>query len=83
MIEIRQGEPEMINVGDVVSVDFTTSQSISRAVVIYKPGATGDSWIVKTIVGGQVIHIMVFERMNLLPEKGKWNKGKWVAQELN
>jgi len=49
----------MINIGDIVQVDFNGAQiTLCRnAMVIYKPVATGDSWIFKDPVTGFEYHV--------------------------
>lgn len=45
--------PDKIEVGDIVVVNFNNAQYTlcSRAIVLYVPVATGDSWIFKDSIG--------------------------------
>jgi len=63
--------PNMIEVGDIVTVDFAVSGSINPAEVIKKPQDTGDCWGLRT-GDGAVINVMHFERMDLV-KKGPVN----------
>ena len=55
-----------IEVGDIVSVHFTTSPSLHFVKVLYLPQATGDSWRLSSTMGQVVInYVQIFERMEL------------------
>ena len=53
----------MINIGDIVSVDFVASMSLVDCTVIAAPQATGDSWILKE-KNGHIVYVQMFERMD-------------------
>ncbi len=59
---------EQIEVGDIVEVNFNSSGAIYRAEVLYRPQATGDSWMLKE-PSGHIVYVQMFERMDLV-EKG-------------
>lgn len=48
-----------INVGDTVRVDFNGAQTTlcHRAMVVYMPCATGDSWIFKDLDTGAIHYV--------------------------
>lgn len=48
-----------INVGDNVHVDFNNAQYTlcSRAEVLHRPQATGDSWVFKDTVKGTIYYV--------------------------
>jgi len=52
-------KPWEIKVGDLVHVDFNNAQFTlcSRAVVHYKPQATGDSWIFEDCDNGKIHYV--------------------------
>ena len=55
-----------IEVGDIVSIHFTTSRSLSYVKVLYLPQATGDCWRLSSTMGRTVInYVQIFERMEL------------------
>jgi hypothetical protein len=60
---------DKIEVGDIVEVNFTSSQSIHRATVLYVPCATGDSWTLDEM--GHIINVVIFERMDLVVKGAK------------
>ena len=58
-----------IEVGDIVTITFTASQSICCATVLYVPCATGDSWTLDET--GNIINVIMFERMDLVVKGAK------------
>lgn len=61
-----------IEVGDIVSVDFEHCNSIFNAKVLYRPQATGDSWVLDE--AGKIIYVQLFSRMTLVQknEEQSW-----------
>ncbi len=55
-------ENDRINVGDIVIVNFVSSK-ILWGRVLYAPGGTGDSWILKGC-NGDITYVNTFERMD-------------------
>ncbi len=57
---------KMIQIGDTVSVFFTSSQPLMCVKVIYKPGIQGDSWHFNTGLPNGIVYVTLFERMDLI-----------------
>lgn len=64
--------PDKIEVGDFVMVEFEHITSIFRGRVLYTPVATGDSWVIREELGSDrtLKYVQNFCQMTLL-EKGK------------
>ena len=60
----------MINIGDIVNVSFNNSQYTlcMRAMVLYKPFATGDSWHFKDMDTGKLHYVSEGCTITLLEE---------------
>ena len=55
-----------INIGDKVSVYFTSSQCFGPSEVLAIPQVTGDSWVLKNY-DGTITYVQMFERMDKQP----------------
>lgn len=64
-------DEERIEEGDTVEVKFANRpDTITNAVVLHVPQATGDSWILKPPFAHPVVYIQLFERMDLVRKGG-------------
>ena len=58
-MDIIMKEEDKIHVGDLVHVDFNNSRFTlcHEAIVLYKPTATGDSWVFKDKRTGEIHYV--------------------------
>ena len=60
-----------IEVGDIVTIHFTTSKSLHCVKVLYTPQDVGDCWRLTTGLPNGIINVISFERMDLI-RKGEY-----------
>ena len=56
-----------IEIGDIVTIDFSRGQSLFDYEVLYTPCATGDCWHLKK--DKQIFYVQQFETMALMTKK--------------
>ena len=64
MNKLELGIEGYINIGNIVNVYFVNSLPVYNAEVLYRPGAIGECWRLKTEHG--IVYVQMFERMDLI-----------------